>query len=84
MKRWTLSFFVSVLLVLAAPAAHAALRFVVINGTNGSIIASDLAARDRPTVTRLAAGSYRLVFPSTSSCSTATPNARASQGMRHR
>lgn len=37
-------------------------RFVVINGPNGATIASDLAAGDRPKVTRIAQGFYRLTF----------------------
>jgi hypothetical protein len=62
MKRLSLLVSVSLLLGIVAPTAHAALRFVVINGTNGTIISSDLGAGDRPTVTRIGQGFYKLTF----------------------
>ena len=62
MKRLASLASISLLLLIVEPIMHAALRFVVINGTNGSIVSSDLAAGDRPTVTRIAQGFYRLNF----------------------
>ena len=62
MKRLGMLFAITLVLLTVAPDAQAALRYVAINGTNGAILASDLAAADRPTVTRISAGFYRLVF----------------------
>lgn len=62
MRRSVIAIVAAGLLGLIAPRADAALRFVVINGNNGTIITSDLAAGDRPTVTRLSQGSYLLTF----------------------
>jgi hypothetical protein len=62
MKRLVLLLSISLALALVAPAAEAALRFIVIDGTNGTIVSSDLAANDRPAVTRISQGFYRLIF----------------------
>ena len=62
MKRFGMLFAIAFALMMVAPGAEAALRYVVINGTNGAILATDLNAVDRPTVTRIGPGFYRLVF----------------------
>ena len=62
MKRLVLPIVICVLSLLVTPSAEAALRYIVINGNNGAILASDLATADRPTITRFSQGSYRLTF----------------------
>lgn len=62
MKRLAVILSLSLLIVLAAPSAHAALRFVTIDGTTGAIISTDLSTADRPAVTRISPGFYKLVF----------------------
>ncbi|HYO77164.1 MAG TPA: hypothetical protein VE010_11930 [Thermoanaerobaculia bacterium] len=47
--------------VVAQPAS-AALKYVVIDGSNGTIVGTDLTTADRPRVQRLGAGFYRLTF----------------------
>lgn len=65
MKRWLLPATLLVL-ALAASSAHAQqLRYLVIDGTPATptILATNLAAGDRPTIARLAKGAFALTFP---------------------
>ncbi|HEV7239659.1 MAG TPA: hypothetical protein VGQ36_10495 [Thermoanaerobaculia bacterium] len=61
MKRFAACLAVAVCISFLAPVAQGALRFAVIDGTNGKILSTDLAANDLK-VTRTGAGSYTLTF----------------------
>ena len=61
MKRLFMYTAFAVCLSAMAPGAEAALRSLVIDGTNGTIIRTDITGT-RPQITRLAAGFYRIRF----------------------
>ena len=62
-RRIAFSLFLASMLLTVTPVAEAALRYVVVDGTNGTIVTTDLPPTQRPVVTRMGAGSYRLRFP---------------------
>lgn len=61
MKRLAMVLALSMGVAALTPVAQAALRFVVIDGTNGKILSTDLAAGDLK-VTRNSTGFYTLTF----------------------
>lgn len=61
MKRLLSVLVIATALAMVAPSADAALRYLVIDGTTGAIIRTDITGA-LPTVARLSAGFYRIRF----------------------
>lgn len=61
MRRLVFVFALVACFALVAPEAHAALRYLVIDGTTGTIIRTDITGAP-PAVARLGTGVYRIRF----------------------
>lgn len=61
MRRLVLAFALATCFALVAPDADAALRYLVIDGTTGAIVRTDIAGAP-PAVARLGTGFYRIRF----------------------